>query len=147
MKCIYGYKNIISGRWYVGQTTIGVRERHRLHLSGSFNKKASDYDTLFHKKIREYGEENFELVILEKVRSIEELDEREIFWIKEKRSYVKENGYNLTTGGQRRKDGSYLDARSAFATHEEIESVIEEIKDLNNKLTDLAEKHGVSLCL
>lgn len=147
MKCIYGYKNIISGRWYVGQTTLGIKERHRLHLSSSINKKASDYDSLFHKKIREYGKENFELVILEKVHSIGELDEREIFWIEEKRSYVKENGYNLTTGGQRRRGGNYLDARAAFTTHEEIKSVMEEIKDLNNELTDLAEKHNVSLSL
>ena len=37
-------------------------ERHRLHISGATHPKASDYNCLFHKKIREYGIDNFELI-------------------------------------------------------------------------------------
>lgn len=149
MNYIYGYKNKINNKWYVGQTTLPLEERHRLHLSGAKNKKAKDYNCLFHKKIREYGIENFELIILEEVSNECDLDEKEKYWIKEKHSFIKDgNGYNLTRGGQiRKKDENYIDLRSKFQTQEEINQIITEIKDLNNSLIDLANKYQVSLSL
>ena len=42
-------------------------ERHRLHISGATHPKASDYNCLFHKKIREYGIDNIELIVLEEI--------------------------------------------------------------------------------
>ena len=58
------------------------------------------------------------------------------------------NGYNLTRGGQRRKnDENYIDLRATFQSQEEINQVLNEITDLNNKLTDLAIKYNVSLSL
>ena len=65
MNYIYGYRNKITNKWYIGQTSMTVEERHRLHLSSSNHEKASDYNTLFHKKIRQYGMNNFELITLE----------------------------------------------------------------------------------
>ena len=149
MNYIYGYRNKINNKWYVGQTAMSIEERHRLHLSGATNEKANDYNCLFHKKIREYGIDNFELVILEEVSDKQLLDEREQYWIKKKQSFIKDGfGYNMTTGGQQRKDSeNYIDIRARFQTQEEINKVIEEIKDLNNSLTDLAKKYQVSLSL
>ena len=67
MNYIYGYQNKITGKWYVGQTSKSMEERHRLHLSSAYHETCNDYNCLFHKKIREYGIENFELVLLEQV--------------------------------------------------------------------------------
>ena len=77
MYYIYGYRNKITGKWYVGQTTCEVKERHRLHLSSAYHQNANDYNCLFHKKIRQYGIENFELIILEQIKEKSLLDERE----------------------------------------------------------------------
>lgn len=52
MNYIYGYRNKITNKWYVGQTSMTVEERHRLHVSSANHEKASDYNSLFHKKIR-----------------------------------------------------------------------------------------------
>lgn len=149
MNYIYGYKNKINNKWYIGQTSMPIEERHRLHISGATHEKASDYNCLFHKKIREYGIDNFELEILEEVPNKSDLDEREQYWIEKKNSFVKNgNGYNLTTGGQYRKDNeNYVDIRAKFQTQEEINQIITEIKNLDNSLVGLAEKYQVSLSL
>jgi group I intron endonuclease len=145
MYCIYGYKNKITERWYVGQTICGVNERHRLHLSSAYHQGTSDYNCLFHKKIRQYGIENFELVILEQVQEKSLLDEREQYWINEKKSYVRDNGYNLTTGGQRRKGcENYQDVRAAFSK-EQIQEVYEKIINSEDSLTKIANEYNVSL--
>lgn len=113
------------------------------------NKKSSDYNCLFHKKIREYGIDNFELKILEEVSDKSDLDKREQYWIEKKNSFVKNgNGYNLTMGGRYRKSNeNYIDIRSKFQTKEEIKKVINEIKDTNNSLVEIANKYKVSLSL
>lgn len=147
MNYIYGYRNKINDKWYVGQTTMDIKERHRLHLSSTKNEATSDYNTLFHKKIRQYGIENFDLIILEEVSEKHLLDSREQYWIKEKNSFVKDNGYNLTTGGQKRKDNEdYEDLRKAFS-NEELEDIVNEIKNINIPLIRISEKYGVSLSL
>lgn len=149
MNYIYGYKNKINNKWYIGQTSMPIEERHRLHISGATHEKANDYNCLFHKKIREYGIDNFELEILEEVPNKSDLDEREQYWIEKKNSFVKNRkGYNLTTGGQYRKGNeNYVDIRAKFQTQEEINQIIKEIKNLDNSLVGLAEKYQVSLSL
>lgn len=147
MNYIYGYENTITNKWYVGQTTNSIEERNKQHLYSATHERDKDYNTLFHKKIREYGIENFNLYKLEAVENKEDLDERERFWIAEKHSFVKDNGYNLTIGGQKRKDSeNYQDVRRSFSTQEEINNVIEEIKG-TKKLTDIAKSYNVSLSL
>ena len=148
MNYIYGYQNKKNKKWYVGQTTSNISTRDRSHVSGAMNAKASDYNCMFHRKIREYGRSNFDLVVLEEVENREDLDERERYWIKAKRSFIRDNGYNSTTGGQKRKGSeNYVDIRSTFQTPEAVNQVISEIKNQNNKLTSLAEKYEVSLSL
>ena len=144
MYYIYGYQNKINNKWYVGQTTLSLQERHRLHLSGAYHEKASDYNCLFHKKIREYGIENFNLVILEEVQNKEQLDEREQYWIKEKNSFVKNNGgYNLTQGGQRRKiNEDYWDIRSALTKDQALE-IIDKLKNSTFTQVEIAKQYNI----
>lgn len=84
-----------SGKGYVGQTTQLLRQRIATHKN--FAEKERD-NFVFHKAIRKYGFDNFTWEILEEnIQTIEELNEREQYWIKEKRTYP--DGYNMTPGG------------------------------------------------
>lgn len=49
--------------------------------------------------MKKYGAHNFEWEVLEECESHQELDEMEFHYIKQFRSHVDENGYNLTFGG------------------------------------------------
>lgn len=149
MNYIYGFQNIITGKWYIGQTTQPPEKRRNQHIRSANNPKDKDYNSLFHQKIRQYNINNFSFQVLEKVKNKEELDCREKYWINYYKSFVQDgNGYNLTKGGQTRKNNeNYIDLRAAFQTQEEINKIIKEIADLNNTLTDIANKYNVSLSL
>lgn len=147
MNYIYGYYNKITDKWYVGQTTMPLKERHRLHLSGANNEKASDYNCLFHKKIREYGINSFDLIVLEEVPNKEDLDEREQYWIKEKNSFVRNNGYNLTTGGQSRKDNEdYWDIRCSLSKEQVLE-IIKLLQQTDISQVDISKKYDVNVSI
>ena len=148
MNYIYGYRNIKNNKWYIGQTSMKLQERHRLHISGATHEQASDYNCLFHKKIREYGIESFELVILEEVENKEDLDKKEQYWIKEKNSFVKNGqGYNLTSGGQYRKDNeNYWDIRCALTKEQALE-IIGKLQNTNIPQTDLAKQYNINVSI
>ena len=104
MYYIYCYTNKINNHKYVGQTNNYAR-RIREHRSCAFNEKASSYNDLIHKKIREYGEDNFQISLLETLYTddIEEVNRREIYWIKKMQSHCSTGlGYNIHIGGGRR---------------------------------------------
>lgn len=98
--CIYMYTNKINNKKYVGQTK-NLLDRHRRHVQTSFNKNAKrDYNTPFHRAIRKYGIENFEIKILaENIETQEKLNEYEIFFIKRYKTLNIQNGYNVAEGG------------------------------------------------
>ena len=88
---VYMFKNKIDGKIYVGKTKRKLEIRVKEHIYGV---KGSYIDSA----IKKYGIKNFEVSILEECNSMEELNEREKFWIRELNSKVP-NGYNLTEGG------------------------------------------------
>ena len=102
MYYIYCYTNKINDHKYVGQTSNPARRRSE-HKYAAFTPISDEYNFLFHKKLREYGEENFSFEILEKIdtNDLKLVDIRESYWIEKMSSYVKTSkGYNLTLGGQ-----------------------------------------------
>lgn len=102
MYYIYCYTNKINNHKYVGQTSH-VNRRKSEHKYAAFTPNANDYSLLFHKKLRQYGLDNFDFEILEEIETedLDYVDEREQYWIKEKNSFVKNGqGYNITLGGQ-----------------------------------------------
>lgn len=92
---IYCFENLIDGKPYVGQGQI-LRGRKTAHFNQLKNNKDSEYFQIAWNKD---GKENFKFYILEEC-PIELLNEREVFWIAELRSYFTEWGYNKTRGGQ-----------------------------------------------
>ena len=89
---IYKITNLLDKKIYIGQTQRTLEERMREHCR---NSRASYID----RTIKKYGIENFFVEIIETCKTVEELNEREIFWIKFFDCKFP-NGYNLTDGGE-----------------------------------------------
>lgn len=142
MYYIYCYINNINGKKYVGQTNNLLRRKLE-HKSAAFNKNSPEYNLLFHQKLRQYGLENFTIEVLEQGENNKDyIDEREIFWIKEKQSFVKENGYNLTTGGQNRNNKSCLE--NSKINRNILIEIIDKIKNSSLTLTDIAKEYNLT---
>ena len=102
MGYIYKITNKINNKIYIGLTTLTPEERWKSHILTAYNKNSKDYDEIFKKAIRKYGKENFSIKTIEQCNSLEELKEREKFWIEQYNSYafdINSNGYNMTRGG------------------------------------------------
>lgn len=139
MRYIYCYTNKINGHQYVGQTS-NIKRRKNEHRSNSFNKLSEEYNLLFHKKLREYGEDNFAFTLLDSGEwDIEETNQKEIFWIEKLGTYCGDNngGYNLTRGGQNKE-------HSRIYSKETIFEIKQKIKDGIN-YRDLNKEYGISI--
>lgn len=92
---VYVYKivNKINGRIYVGQTTETLKQRFSRHMGYQKDEK----DTKFYRAVRKYGKSNFYIELIEEVETLEELNQREEYWIRKLDTV--ENGYNSYYGG------------------------------------------------
>lgn len=129
---IYCYTNLINGHCYVGQTS-NMERRNKEHMSRAFSQNHNESNNVFHRKLREYGKENFKLEILEVITNADQdvIDEREIYWIKEKRSFIQDNGYNMTRGGRRNCKYNPKEGQSD-------ELILELLRDSDLSLQDIA---------
>ena len=91
---IYQIKNLINGNIYIGQS-VNIRNRWKQHIYELNNDKHSN--SHLQNAWNLYGKENFEFSILEKCE-INQLDEKEEYWINKLDSY--QNGYNNDLGGK-----------------------------------------------
>lgn len=91
---IYIIRNTVNDKVYIGQTKVSLKLRFQNHLSAA--RKGKDY--IIGKAIRKYGEEKFYIELLEEC-TIEELNEREKYWISYFNSTNNKFGYNISIGG------------------------------------------------
>lgn len=104
---VYRHINKINNKMYIGITSVSFKSRWR-------NGKGYNICPLFYKAINKYGWNNFKHEVLTKNGWIEYIDEnidnllyfnkkeveqKEIELIKEFKTYLQENGYNLSKGG------------------------------------------------
>ena len=87
---IYCITNKINGKQYVGQTVRSLEERYSEHCR--------KLNTVVGKAIKKYGKENFNIEILDSSLIIDDLNDKETYWIKKKNTIIP-NGYNLCYGG------------------------------------------------
>lgn len=93
MGIIYKAVNKITGKTYVGATRYSLDKRWNEHVRSS---ETTENRSKFHKAIRKYGDENFDVEVIEEVPN-DMLAEREVANICHYDSYY--NGYNSTLGG------------------------------------------------
>lgn len=96
---IYKITNNINNKVYIGQTTRGFLERYNEYKSDFKNKSKSNNIYLYNSFIK-YGFNNFKFEIIDTANSIDELNEKEITYIKEYKTTDREFGYNLHDGGR-----------------------------------------------
>jgi group I intron endonuclease len=95
-KCgIYGWRNMVNGKWYVGQS-VDMLECKQTHLWKA--KAGKHHNRHFQAAFVKYGESNFEFHFLEEVPE-NMLDVRERAWIGYYKSCNRNFGYNLDDGG------------------------------------------------
>ena len=90
---IYKITNLVNGKCYIGQTRQKPERRFSDHIS-------RNYDSLIHKAIEKYGEENFSFEVIDSAETQKELNQKEIKWAEFYDSYaINGHGYNLRTCG------------------------------------------------
>lgn len=102
---IYKATNKINGKVYIGQTTNSLEHRKNQHLRET-NSRRKDYG-IFHDAIKEYGFDAFTFQAIDTAESLDELDEKERYWISYYKSDNFKYGYNQDSGG--RKGGTKSD--------------------------------------
>ena len=83
---IYKTTNTINSKFYVGQD----RYNNPLYMGSGL---------LLERAFKKYGKENFKKEIIDVCESLQELDEKEIFWIKKLNATDPNIGYNIALGG------------------------------------------------
>lgn len=126
---IYIITNSINNKVYIGQTIQTLNKRWEGHCRKACSK--NEANMRIKRAIFKYGKDNFSIKELEKC-SIEELNEREIYYINLYNSYT--NGYNSTRGGSVNKP--------LKLSIEEQNDVIELYK-LGFSLRDIAKEYNV----
>ncbi|MDS7057081.1 NUMOD3 domain-containing DNA-binding protein [Klebsiella pneumoniae] len=91
---IYKVENTINGKIYIGQTTMRLVDRKKVHIYDARHHKSN---SPLHEELRKYGRENFSWKIIDEAKDRQELNAKEIYWISHYDSIVK--GYNVTSGG------------------------------------------------
>ena len=114
MAYIYQITNDINGKIYIGKTEFSIEKRFKEHCADAFkdrNEKRPLYAAM-----RKYGIEHFHIELIEETDNPEE---REVFWIENKRSF--KNGYNATIGGDGKK---YIDYDLVISIYKEVKNAV-----------------------
>lgn len=135
MNLIYAYAKPNGKIVYIGQT-VDLYTRNKQHIDyDPFNPNNKEYEYPLSRGVRKYGKDYYSLVILEENIPLNELDNRERYWIKFYDTYW--HGYNQTTGGTWPTAPSYPE--------DIIDIVFEMLKDENFSYNDIKEKTGISI--
>lgn len=115
---IYKATNKINEKIYVGQTTRTLKERRKEHEQSAIGGYT---EMVFGRALRKYGIENFEWEIIDTAETIEELNEKEIYWIDKLESLIDYgHGYNCNKGGRNGKHSEHTKKAIADAQRGEL---------------------------
>lgn len=128
---IYKIENKINGKVYVGKT-VNFRKRYVSYKASYYNRTERQINSYLMNSIDKYKPENFTFSILESC-SIDDLAEKELFWMVELESTNLEKGYNLR-----------MDSSTGMVTHDSTrEKISNRLKKEYSDGTRSAEAIGV----
>jgi group I intron endonuclease len=135
---IYKVENKISGKVYIGQTIHTLETRKNTHL-----KMVEVGKSKFYKALKSYGVDNFDWVVIDTATTKDELNQKEIHYIREYNSI--ENGYNMVdggTGGYNKYAVIANKLKRKGKTFEEIYSTTEIITKIKSNLSNRMVEHN-----
>lgn len=130
---IYKITNRINGKCYIGQSD-NIQARWQKHRTIPFNSNNRCYNYPLYRAIRKYGLNNFVFTILEEC-ALDELEEKEMFYIKQYNAYTE--GYNQNQGGPHAR-------RHCCFDDDEVNAVIARLRNSLDSISLIAEDFGVS---
>jgi group I intron endonuclease len=95
---IYKLTNTLNNKIYIGLTTETISERCRKRIAEAKYRESRNSYIL--NAIRKYGSKVFKVEQLDTANTLEELQQKEIFYIEKYNSTNRNIGYNLTKGGE-----------------------------------------------
>jgi len=144
-----------NGKAYIGQTIHDLEHRKTGHRNSYKNK-----NNIIHRAIRKYGWDNIIWEVIDNTEDINELNEKEKYWIKYYNTYIglkNANGYNMTEGGGGRSGYSYSEEDKQKMSEKRkgegnsnakiTENLAKEIKirlASGDKIIDIVEEFGVN---
>ena len=133
--CIYKIP-FPNGKHYIGQTTTSRKQREKEHRKCAKNGHTNRLYTA----LRKYDMvDTFELIEIDTADTLEELCKMEISYIKEYNSYYKNNGYNMTFGGEG-TNGYIFTEEDKQRASEKTKKYFEN-PEARQKQSDLLKKH------
>lgn len=131
---IYKYTNKINGKIYIGQTRQSLQERDKRHINAKDN-------TYFHRALQNYGRDNFTLEVVEDDIPLDQLDEKERYYINFYESFhTTGKGYNLTEGGQ----GEHWTTGRQILNISQVKEIRNLILNTDKTFTDIGKKYNIS---
>lgn len=121
MAYIYQIVNDINEKIYIGKTERNIEERFKEHCQDYLRREYEKRP--LYSAMKKYGVEHFHIELIEET---DNPDEREVFWIEQKRSF--KYGYNATLGGEGKK---YIDYDLVIETYKQLQNQNEVAKLLN----------------
>ena len=124
---IYKVTNLINNKIYIGQTVSSLEIRKSQHeRSYSYG-----YRNAFPRAINKYGKENFKWEIIDTANSLEELNEKENYYIGLYQSTNRKKGYNLKCGGNNKFLDDTVKQKIGDAQRGELNHMYGKTGDLN----------------
>lgn len=117
---IYKITNIINNKIYIGYDSGVVANNARWNDHLKFYK--SNQRKVLYFAMRKYGIENFSYEVVDEADTIEDLIDKEIYYIDFFESYQKETGYNRTLGGDGGDTFSVRSVESQNQTREKMKT-------------------------
>ena len=146
MGLIYKVTNLQNNLIYIGLTSTSLQLRRKRHYNEAFSNKANSD---FHKALQEFKEKDFSWEIIEDNIPIEQLGEREKYWIKYYDSY--HNGYNMNSGGANgdnfrnwRKDNPELASYYAKLGNQKMKEILQKNPQLEQKRKENAKNSCIN---
>lgn len=125
---IYKITNRVNNKVYIGQSK-NIEQRWKAHRTRYWSGKYA-----IQKAMIKYGIDNFDFTVLEECE-IDELNNKEIYWISYYDSHNSDKGYNLTDGG---------DSPTKTILNEQQVLEIYELLKTQIPMEDIASKYNIS---
>ena len=132
---VYKITNLVTGEFYIGCST-NIKQRWSTHKTRYKEPSCKEYDKKLYQSMREYGIENFKFEILEEVKDISQIFNREMAYINDLSACY--NGLNVGQKGERHGRAKLtiydvIEIRERYAEHESKRSVY---FDYMNKISE-----------